>query len=263
MKILVTGYKGFIGSHMFLKLKENGYEVFGCQYEDFSPFLLKDKDWVVHCGGISSTTCNDVKEILAKNILFAEMLKKYCLVYGVNIQFSSSASVYGTRNTTFLESDPVDPCNLYAFSKAEGENIFLNNPIIDKTTQVFRYFNVYGDNEGCKTQPSPYFQFKKQAIEKGCITIFKNSEKYLRDFINVKKIVETQIKFLNIKESGLWNIGTGTPKSFRHVAEEIAGEFNASIKEVDMPESIAHSYQTFTCADTKKLNKTLMGIPNV
>ena len=41
MKILVTGHKGYIGSHLFLKLRSLGYDVVGID--------LKDGEDILHC----------------------------------------------------------------------------------------------------------------------------------------------------------------------------------------------------------------------
>jgi ADP-L-glycero-D-manno-heptose 6-epimerase len=124
--------------------------------------------------------------------------------------------------------------------------------------QGFRYFNVYGPYEAHKgNQASPYHQFKKQAIETGVIKLFKGSENYFRDFVPVETVINTHIKFLDIKESGVWNVGTGTVKSFQEVAEEIASLYNVRIEYIDMPDNLKSSYQEYTKADLTKLNRTL------
>lgn len=264
MKILVTGYKGFIGSNMFNALAHRGHHVYGCEYEDFSPKLLENKDWVIHCGAISSTIVTDIKEVMCKNVLFVKMLREYCELLGVNIQFSSSASIYGPNNTSFNETDTHDARSLYAWSKVEGEKILVGNTIHGIiTTQVFRYFNVYGNGEEHKEQPSPHSAFKKQAKEYGHIKVFENSNLYKRDFVPVSKIIDVQEKFLNINESGVWNIGTGVATSFLEVAERIAKENNVEVKEIPMPENIKKNYQAYTCADMTKTNETLKRFKNV
>ena len=55
------------------------------------------------------------------------------------------------------------------------------------TTQIFRYFNVYGPEgeEHKGSQASPYAQFKRQAAETGRIQVFEGSDKFLRDFVPV------------------------------------------------------------------------------
>jgi ADP-L-glycero-D-manno-heptose 6-epimerase len=121
--------------------------------------------------------------------------------------------------------------------------------------QGFRYFNVYGpDGEEHKgNQASPFAQFKKQTDATGEIRLFENSEHYLRDFVHVSQVVNTHLKFFKVKESGIWNVGTGTTMSFRAVAET----FNANIVDIPMPGVLKSSYQSYTCADITKLSTTI------
>jgi ADP-L-glycero-D-manno-heptose 6-epimerase len=130
-----------------------------------------------------------------------------------------------------------------------------NAPI---TTQLFRYFNVYGPQEEHKeNQASPHTQFKQQAKSSRVIKIFKGSANYKRDFIHVAQITEYHKAFLELEESGVWNMGTGTAKSFYDVANEIANEYGARIEYIEMPQILKGNYQEFTRADTTKLWKTL------
>jgi ADP-L-glycero-D-manno-heptose 6-epimerase len=87
--------------------------------------------------------------------------------------------------------------------------------------------------------------------------LFEGSDSYFRDFIHVDRVVEIHKKFLNINESGRWNVGTGTVKSFEEIAREIAGKYGATIEYIPMPDNLKHQYQKYTCADITKLNRTL------
>jgi len=122
--------------------------------------------------------------------------------------------------------------------------------------QGFRYFNVYGPEgeEHKGDQASPYFKFSKQAKETGVIKIFKNSENYKRDFIQVQEVVKTHLDFLNINASGVWNLGSGRATSFESVARMIADQYGAKIEYIEMPNILNDSYQAYTCADMQNLN---------
>ena len=97
MKILVTGYKGFIGSHVYDYLVEEGHDVAGYDWDESYGCLpyVRDLDWVIHLGAISSTTETDVSKVFAHNYDFSIKLYNECCAYGVNMQYASSASVYG------------------------------------------------------------------------------------------------------------------------------------------------------------------------
>jgi ADP-L-glycero-D-manno-heptose 6-epimerase len=252
MKILLTGYKGFIGSHMFRALEEHGHHVAVYDWGEILPSIM-EQDWVIHMGAISSTTERDVDKVMRQNVEFTHQLWNACKRHGVNLQFSSSASVYGLVST-FREDAAPDPRTPYAWSKYLTERYIQRHPGAVRS-QMFRYFNVYGpDGEEHKgSQASPYAQFKRQAEQTGKITVFEGSDKFLRDFVPVSKIVETHLKFLDVKENGLWNVGTGQPRSFMSVAEQ----FGVPIETVPMPDILKDSYQKYTCADMTRYNTTL------
>jgi ADP-L-glycero-D-manno-heptose 6-epimerase len=256
MKILLTGHKGFIGSHMLTALEADGHDVSTYEWGELLPSIM-EQDWVIHVGANSSTVERDVDLVLRQNYDFTRQLFNACKTYGVNLQYSSSASVYGLVST-FEEDAPPDPRNPYAWSKYLIERYHTQHQG-GNTVQGFRYFNVYGpEGEAHKgDQASPYYKFTNQAQTTGKIKLFKGSDQFQRDFIHVSKIVDMHLQFLNIKASGIWNMGTGRTKSFQEVAKEVADMYNADIEYIDMPQVLKGNYQAYTCADVTKLNSTL------
>lgn len=256
MRLLVTGYKGFIGQNMVNALTE--HTVIGYDIAE-PPASIPPIHWfdgVIHLGANSSTTERNVEKILDTNLEFSVELIELCNSKGVPFQYASSASVYGL-NTSFSEDSPVDPRSPYAWSKYLFDRYVLgknwNMPV-----QGFRYFNVYGPHEDHKgDQASPYHKFTQQAKTFGVIKLFEGSDKYLRDFVPVETVVDIHKKFFKIPASGIWNIGTGKARSFQEVAEEIAAQYNAKIEYIPMPDNVKQHYQTFTQADLTKLNDTL------
>jgi ADP-L-glycero-D-manno-heptose 6-epimerase len=257
MKILLTGHKGFIGQNMYKALLHKKFSVDTFDIIDNSELRPKDLpiegyDWVIHLGAISSTTETNIRKLMDLNLSWSIELLEECNKYNVNMQFASSASVYGLRNANngpFKTSDECNPANTYAMSKYLFEQYIKSSTHINIVIQCFRYFNVYGSNEEHKgTQASPYTQFKKQAIENGVINIFEGSDSCLRDFIHVDEVIDRQLKYLSIESSGVFNMGTGKTKSFFDVANEIAEEYNASINIVEFPEYLKKHYQYYTCS---------------
>jgi ADP-L-glycero-D-manno-heptose 6-epimerase len=249
MKILLTGYRGFIGQNVLNHLKNTDHEISVFEWGDEYPSII-DQDWVLHIGAISSTTERDVDKVMRQNYDFSVQLFDDCKRFGVNLQYSSSASVYGL-GTDFSETAQADPKNAYAWSKYLFERYHSQHQG-GNIVQGFRYFNVFGPHEDHKgSQASPYHQFGKQAKELGEILVFENSHEYRRDFVPVEQVVATHMAFLNSKESGIFNIGTGSTKSFLQVAES----FRVPIKTIPMPDQLKQSYQAYTCADMTKTNK--------
>jgi ADP-L-glycero-D-manno-heptose 6-epimerase len=253
MKILITGYKGFIGQNMVQQLK-NDHELSFYEWGDPPPDF-EGLDWCIHLGAISSTTETDVEKIMRQNHDFSCIVLVACQTHNVNLQYASSASVYGL-NKNFNEDSQLDPRSPYAWSKYLFDRSIRSTRFDNIIVQGFRYFNVYGPHEDHKgDQASPYHKFEKQARETGVIRLFENSDKFYRDFVHVDQVIDIHKTFFKVKESGIWNVGTGKPKSFQDVANEIASKYNTRIEYIPMPENIKSQYQSYTCADLTKLHK--------
>lgn len=246
MKILLTGHKGFIGQHLLAALQQH-HDVEAADLGDPIP-KIHGLDWIVHVGANSSTVERDVEKIFKQNLDYSIDLYDQALYHGVNFQFASSASIYG-MGTDFRETAPPDPRTPYAWTKWLFERYVEQNPPNRSRVQLFRYFNVYGSGEEHKgSQASPYTQFARQAREQGFITVFENSDQYRRDFVPVETIVDYHLRFMKLDVNGVFNLGTGTTRSFQEIAES----FGVPIRTIPMPEHLKPSYQAYTCADMSK-----------
>ena len=249
MRILITGYKGFIGQNMVKALADHDLSLYEWGDPDYD---LAELDQVIHLGAISDTRCDNWSALRQQNVDFTTNLMRRCQTHRVPLQISSSASVYGLHNTTFRESDPAAPANMYARSKVMVEAYFKQMKPVSPV-QLFRYFNVYGPHEDHKgDQASPFHKFRQQA-EQGEIRIFEGSDEFRRDFVPVQTVIDIHKAFFDITESGIWNVGTGIARSFLSVAQEVGGPIVA----VPMPYELKSSYQCYTQADLEKIHKTL------
>jgi len=257
MRVLVTGYKGFIGQNLVQYIYDNtDWSVDLYEWGDSNMPSIMEQEWVIHLGAISSTTERDLDKVMRQNVDFTRQIFNACKTYGVNLQYSSSASLYG-MGSDFRETAMPDPRTPYAWSKYlceyhhkqhQGGNI----------VHGFRYFNVYGNYEEHKgSQGSPVSQFSKQA-EDGKIKLFHNSDNYLRDFVAVEDVCRVHVEYIKrVKDSGIWNVGTGKATSFQNVADLVSRKHNAPIEYIEMPEILKSSYQKYTCADTSKLEDSI------
>ena len=258
MKILVTGTKGFIGSQIANCLEKEGHKVNRYDIKDgyIRPNLLNIEkyNWVVHAGAVSSTTEDNIEKIMDLNVSWPIELFELCVKHDVNFQWSSSASLY---RDNFSEESETFPMSFYARSKDLLER-YIQKREVSIIKQGFRYFNVYGEGESCKDeQASPFYTFQKQAINNGRIRVFEGSEHFCRDFVPIELVYYYHRKFMNKNISGIFNIGTGQPRSFLSIAEEVAKKHDAVIKTIPFPEKLKSQYQAYTCADMNKVKNVL------
>ena len=269
--IVVTGGAGFIGSRVIQELNHRGINniiivddlTIGEKFNTlkklkFSRYIdidsvdtidLSRVKKVFHCGGISSTVENNGKLLMKQNYESTVEWAHYCELYDIPMVYLSSASVYGNSNT-FVESDPVDPLNPYAYSKALSEQSVARY----NNVWVFRPFNVYGDGEEYKgNQASPISKFKIQHQTQGYVEVFDGSHNIRRDFICVDDVVKILVDYTE-KNPGLYNLGTGETESFYNIAKMISDD----VREIEFPVNLKDKYQYYSCADTTKL-KTLIG----
>jgi len=127
MKILVTGHKGFIGSHLEKKLLALGHEVLGIDLKSGSDILtadLPEVDRVIHLAAQVDAFFKDAYKDAETNILGTIRLMQR---YGKNLVFISSGMV----------NYPQSP---YAISKKCGELYasFFECPVV-------RLTNIYGE----------------------------------------------------------------------------------------------------------------------
>lgn len=280
--IIVTGASGFIGSNLIKELINRGekniiavdyvvrdylkdYPILFCGAEEFYndlPNYCKGVSTIYHEGAISSTTETNISELSKKNILPSYELIYYCRSNNIQLQYASSASVYGnlSKKEWYHKNKKMNPLNEYAKSKKSVDYFFdliLNSSKPPLLIQGMRYFNVFGENENHKIgQSSPHHAFKKQFFETGKIKLFEGSKKFYRDFIPVEKVIEIKLNAIKDNPSGIYDVGTGNPKSFYDVAIEICGSEN-NIEWIPMPENLKRHYQKYSCADMEWYKKPI------
>lgn len=179
-KILVTGSYGLVGRRLCASLRSNGFSV--------KELDLRGDD--LHCGDITRPAdlekavqgCDGVVHLAAvSRVVWGQRDPDLCWRTNVTglqslvhvaltqdkkpwILFSSSREVYGQApSLPAKEATPLNPVNVYARSKAEGERIVMEARNQGLQTAVVRLSNVYGCTKDHSDRVIP--AFARAAVE--------------------------------------------------------------------------------------------------
>ena len=175
LKILVTGATGFIGSHLALKLVQQGHEVYALERYVTNRFVLGEEkklktifgdlreqftvrrivheiqpDAVVHLASISAVaySYDHPHEVMETNFIGTMNLVEACLHELPNLKhflFASSSETYGNGPIPKTEETPQNPNSPYAVSKLACEKYLLYmRDTYQLPITILRNFNTYG-----------------------------------------------------------------------------------------------------------------------
>jgi dTDP-glucose 4,6-dehydratase/UDP-glucose 4-epimerase len=194
MRILMTGHKGFIGSHLYPYLWDRGYTMYGIDLKDGKDILTCTLDYEV-----------DVVIHLAGKSGVRESMRLPGPYWHVNVegsrrifdQFGEARILYASSSSAY---EPT--LNPYAASK------YIMDMMAPDSSVGMRFHTVYSDNPR-----------KGMLLEK----LLSNSVEYItdhsRDFIHVEDLcdaIELLIKNPNI--NGVVDIGTGKSTNVQDLA---------------------------------------------
>ena len=98
------------------------------------------------------------------------------------------------------------------------------------------------------------FHLNNQMNEGENPKLFERSEDFKRDFIYVGDVAAVNLWFMENRQSGIFNLGTGNAESFEEVAKAVI-KFHGKgkVETIPFPEHLKGAYQEFTQADLTKL----------
>jgi ADP-L-glycero-D-manno-heptose 6-epimerase len=232
-------------------------------------------DAVIHLGAISETTATDGDIVIETNFRLSMRLLDWCTVNATPFIYASSAATYGDGAQGFGDDPSIAalktlrPMNLYGWSKhlfdmAVAERAARGERLPPQWAGL-KFFNVFGPNEYHKGAMMSVLARRFDDIKAGCaVQLFKSHRDGIadgdqrRDFIYVDDVVRVMMWLLATPSvSGLFNVGTGTARSFRDMmlAAYAALATSSNIQYIDMPESIRGSYQYFTQSEVDRLQR--------
>jgi ADP-L-glycero-D-manno-heptose 6-epimerase len=112
-----------------------------------------------------------------------------------------------------------------------------------------KFFNVYGPREYYKAKTSSMvIQLGHQILDGKVPRLFEGSDQILRDFINIEDVIQANIKACTPKLNGVYNVGTGEPRSFQDIADILQKELGTNLGTEYFPNPY-DGYQMHTQAD--------------
>ncbi len=227
MKILITGYSGFIGSYLKKRLDKTKHELILadvvdgidiCDWQQVNKF--SEIDVVVHLANLTFVPASyeQPKRFYETNYLSTLNMLELCRLNAAKMIFFSSY-IYGhPQYQPIDENHPIQAFNPYSQTKViceslcEGYNRDFKVPIT-----IFRPFNIYGKGQN----PDFLIPTIINQAKSGKIVIKDDRPK--RDYIHVEDIIEAILIAIESKNTEKsiekYNLGTGISYSVKEIVD--------------------------------------------
>ena len=270
MKILITGFSGFIGSYLLKRLNQTKHELILadiangtdiCDWQQVKQF--EGIDVVVHLANLSFVPASyeNPKKFYETNYLSTLNMLELCRLSEAKLIFFSSY-VYGhPQYQPIDENHPIQAFNPYAQTKVICESLCEGyNRDFKVSITIFRPFNIYGKGQN----PDFLIPTIINQAKNGKIVIKDDRPK--RDYIHVEDIVEaiaTVIESDHIEKSmDIFNLGSGVSFSVKEIVEMVRGFFDFKIEYLCTYE-IRPNDVLNTVADISKIKMKLHWQPKI
>ena len=265
MKILVTGGRGFIGSHLVERLEQEKQNVVVADLKDKQPVDITQFEQlkrlfeknkfavVVHLAAQTGIRRSFAEpELYERANVLGTINVLECLRKSpeTRLVFASSSSVYGdSKVIPFREDDPIlAPLSVYAATKRAAElacQIYARHYGIRIT--ILRLFTVYGPNN---RRDMAAFTFTRDILDGKPIRLFGEDTRrdftYVGDIVaGIRRAMEKSVNFEVI------NLGNSTPVSVRKfigLIERYAAKKARIIKDKLQPGEAGVTYADITKA---------------
>ena len=241
MKILVTGYKGYIGSKLFKKLNDGINTVHGLDLKDGRDVLHHlpntSYDYVFHLAAFPKVqqSVDEPSDTFRNNAYATSVLLEWAKNHNVKrVVFSSSAAA----------ADITSPYGLH--KRISEQECRLYSQLYGLDTVCLRYYNVYSEDQIYGGSYSTAISAWMQMIREGRELRIDGDGKQTRDFVHVDDVVSANIFCMNQDKpfaGAIHDVASGVSFSLNSVREII--NRNHDVFWVENPErkgDIKHSH---------------------
>lgn len=220
MKILITGHRGYIGSHLFPLL-----DAAGCDLQDgrdFSDIRGQQFDVVIHLAAIASVMqsihfpekCFETN--VSKLAAFIQNNRINKLVFA-----STGGALYGNKHRAREEDASWKGCiSPYGQSKYLAEQVIQQ---MHSNYAILRLANVMGGDDMHRSDALAHRHFR----EDNPIVVYGGSQ--IRDFVPIDNVCQAIVRAANSAITGIFNIGSDTETRVSDVAEKFSKERNVPL----------------------------------
>ncbi|MBC8062764.1 MAG: NAD-dependent epimerase/dehydratase family protein [Clostridiaceae bacterium] len=287
MKVLITGGRGFIGSHVAEVFYKEGHNIFiidnlsagdatngKCKHKTYKfnvedekcdeVFRINKFDVVIHLAAQTNSansvenTYNDTKVNVLGLVNMLELSVKYKVRKFI---FASSEAVYENNlDISLKETGKCEPVTSYGISKLIGEQYCLKwNQVYKLETLCFRLSNVYGPRQGLRGENDIVSTYIEKVAKNQEIVVFGEGNQS-RDFIYVMDVAYAIYRAAGSYITGIYNLSTKNKNSVKDlisILEELHN-FNGVKYQPERKEQVNH-----LALDNTKLKKDLDWIPKI
>jgi UDP-glucose 4-epimerase len=234
-RCLVTGHQGYIGTHLFKELENQGHEVIGIDYkndpnQDLLSVFDNDKayEWfkpevIFHMACIPRVaySMEYPVETMTNNVLATTKVLNFARkVKAKRVVYSGSSSVVG---------DGTSPNSPYGLQKLISEmECRLYAKVFDIDTVTLRYFNVYSPDQSATGPYATAISNYMQYIRDGRNPFITGDGEQRRDMVNVKDVVSANIFAMESEtdfHGQYFDIGTGKNISLNEIKKIVLEHF--------------------------------------
>lgn len=238
LKIFITGGKGFIGLNLAKELRKDPQNRVVVYNKDICEKIkIKNNfDIIYHLAANTDTRFPDDINMYRNNISGFLNILDFALKGKSKLIYASSAAIYGDyQKTAYANSkELIDEIAKFFFNRLQIVGL--------------RFFNVYGPHEMQKGRMASMVTNWALQIKAGKRpVVFKEECKSKRDFIYVKDIVKA-LKTAVKAKNGIYDAGTGNPRTFDDVLENVQKNLETKKEPVYISNPYKGRYQRFTKA---------------
>jgi len=276
VRILITGAGGFLGGHLTRHLAAQhevialirrpvDQPILGVHYvtQDLDQPLDRAAlparlDAIIHQAALIHTERYPDALAFQTNVIATwDLLKLAAEAHVRTFVHASTGGVYGSRNQPFVESDPLQPLDLYSITKAQAELAVKAAPG-DFQRVILRYFFPYGLGT-----PNPIPRWVQRALGGEPLEVLASGKPRLNP-LHISDAVEATIRALALENSVTLNIAGREITTFAKIAALAAQRANRQPNFVHIPdEQTIPYYRTDIVGDITQMTQVLHFQPTV